>query len=81
MYDIRTTLSAEEAVRDLAIPEHHLLVTTRFQIASPNQLSEYRVALGATGKLEVACYLCANQVAQQFKAAVDNAFLDLLTKS
>ena len=75
MYDTRTTLSAEEAARELSMPEYHPLASTRSQIASPNQLSEYRVALGATGKLEVACYLYANQVAQHFKAAVDNAFL------
>ena len=75
MYDTRSTLSAEEATQALSMPDYHPLASTRSPIASPNQLSEYRVALGATGMLEVACYLFANQVAQRFKDAVDNAFM------
>ena len=57
------------------MPDYHPLASIRSQIASPNQLFEYRVALGATGKLEVVRYLFAHQVAQRFKDAVDNAFM------
>ena len=69
-------MSAQEIARTLIVPDCHSLASTRSQIASPNQLCEYRVALGAPGKLEVARYLLANQVAPRFKDAVGNAFLD-----
>ena len=71
MYTGRSDIAAQQNDRTLEMPERQSLASTRFQIASPNQLCDYRVALGATGNLEDARYLFAKQVAQYFKDAVE----------
>ena len=72
LYLHASTVQAENVAKRLHEPERQPLISSKFQIASPSQLSEYRTALEPSGVLAIARFLYATCIALNFKNAVDN---------